>query len=136
MTEVKVYSSTSYLESHAGIVYPRIVLVFDAAELQDLDDQSAVWKLLDLSDITDIQKIKQLSKKVKPSSDSAASLESFFSCGTEKVLTRVVIVVLPVNFSLPYADDAVHSAPEIQLYLSTVNDETPLLKFPNAAAVD
>jgi hypothetical protein len=37
-----------------------------------------------------------------------------------------VIVVLPVNFSLPYADDAVHSAPEIQLYLSTVNDETPL----------
>jgi hypothetical protein len=29
-----------------------------------------------------------------------------------------VTVVLPVNFSLPYADEAVHSAPEIQLYLS------------------
>ncbi len=98
MSEIKVFSSVVYVASSVDAVRT-VIVVDDAAGFQALGADSTFAKVVGLSDAQDFDLLKTLASKVSAGSDSASSLEHYFYLGSERKLSKVVIIVLPTACS-------------------------------------
>jgi probable aminopeptidase NPEPL1 len=98
MFDLQVFNSRQYKQeaSNPG----RIVLVFDTLEqFRNIQSCQHLLQIVNFSDEGQMQQLIALEKKISPGADSAASVESFFFTGSEKSLTKVVVIVLPTGCS-------------------------------------
>lgn len=98
MSEIKVFSSAAYAASSVDAIRT-VIVVDDPAGFQALSVDSTFSKVVGLSDSQDFDLLKTLASKVSAGSDSASTLEHYFSLGSERKLSKVVIIVLPTACS-------------------------------------
>jgi probable aminopeptidase NPEPL1 len=97
MFELCVFNSTGFSRDTD---YGRIVFIFDNVEqFRNLQSFPNVVKAVQFSDAAQFEQLAALDKKVNPGSDAAASVETFLFTGSERNLTKVVVIVLPTACS-------------------------------------
>lgn len=100
-TTVEVFGATAY-DGKDTSAFNQIIFVFDdksVLESRFVANSSNVQKVLSLSDASEFDKLVAIAGKLSNTGDAASSSETYVFRGEGRVLTKVVLVMLPVAAS-------------------------------------
>jgi probable aminopeptidase NPEPL1 len=108
---IDVFSTRDY-PSQYSLEFSQVCIAFgDKISMQNAlkRENSTLMSVLKLSDEGDIVKLAQIGDKLSSSGDFASSLETFVYRGGEKVLAKVVLILLPAACSRHNAPSRCHA---------------------------
>lgn len=100
-TTVEVFGANAY-DVTGSASFNQVIFVFDDKSVLESRFQlssASIQKTLNLSDNSEFEKLVSIATKLSNTGDAASSNETYVFRGTDRVLTKIVLVMLPIAAS-------------------------------------